>query len=287
MILCCWSGDWWGGGKGRGLCHTEVKGQEEQTAALTFRDTETVQQTGVGVNVFLWRQKRKRRRSRREAAQKKQFVSWTQIFVVSYRRGKKLLNGSKTSSLCFDLKDLIINGDFKLTEHFQVETNPLWGLKVWVLRSKMKVTDPPELGQKQVDLQGAADLTWTRRIRQNLHAWDPRQLHLEVALAVQEQISGGQSSTQTGLTGEQTGFCQFSPLRPMVHQKSRQVSGVICNGSECPRRRGWTRPLPLAWPDKAEPQGPKTDLWLLDRRQVIVSDLSVVPKVTPKVPPVR
>lgn len=31
----------------------------------------------------------------------------------------------------------------------------------------------------------------------------------------------------------------------------------------------------------------ETDLWLLDRRHVIVSDFSVVPKVTPKVPPLR
>lgn len=93
----------------------------------------------------------------------------------------------------------------------------------------MKVTDPPELGQKQVDLQGAADLTWTRRIRQNLHAGDPRQLHLEVALAVQEQISGGQSSTQTGLTGEQTCFCQFSPLRTMVNQKIPAPPGFLCH----------------------------------------------------------
>lgn len=45
------------------------------------------------------------------------------------------------------------------------------------------------------------DLTsWTRPVRQNLHAGDPRQLHLEVTLAVQEQISGVQRSTQTGLT---------------------------------------------------------------------------------------
>lgn len=52
----------------------------------------------------------------------------------------------------------------------------------------------------QVDLQGAADLTsWTRPVRQNLHAGDPRQLHLEVALAVQEEISAGQSSTQNWL----------------------------------------------------------------------------------------
>lgn len=56
----------------------------------------------------------------------------------------------------------------------------------------------------QVDLQGAADLTsWTRPVRQNLHAGDPRQLHLEVALAVQEEISAGQSSTQTG-------YCLFA-----------------------------------------------------------------------------
>lgn len=62
----------------------------------------------------------------------------------------------------------------------------------------------------QVGLQGAADLTsWTRPVRQNLHAGDPRQLHLEVTLAIQEQISGGQSSTQTGLTGAQTGYCLF------------------------------------------------------------------------------
>lgn len=46
-------------------------------------------------------------------------------------------------------------------------------------------------------LQGAADLTWTRPVRQDLHAGDARQLHLKVALAVQEQIPGGQSSTQT------------------------------------------------------------------------------------------
>lgn len=61
---------------------------------------------------------------------------------------------------------------------------------------------------KQIDLQGAPDLTsWTRPVRQNLHAGDPRQLHLEVTLAVQEQISGGESSALTGVTGAPTGCC--------------------------------------------------------------------------------
>lgn len=71
----------------------------------------------------------------------------------------------------------------------------------------------------QVGLQGAADLTsWTRPVRQNLHAGHPRQLHLEVTLSVQEQISGGQNSTQTGLTGAQTGYSFHisSNQRPLV-----------------------------------------------------------------------
>lgn len=128
----------------------------------------TVQQTGVRVNVTLWRQKK---RSSPEAAQKKQFVSAQNQqqsrdpdirLLVSYRGGKKLLTDSS-----FTLFTLI------LTETSDVSSQR------------------PE----PRDLRGCcgtagSDLTsWTRPVRQDLHAGDARQLHLEVALAVQEQIS--------------------------------------------------------------------------------------------------
>lgn len=60
-------------GKVEGIEWRQQAAQHQSEPKLTFRDTVTVQQTGVRVNVILWAQKKKK--SRVKAAQEKQFVS--------------------------------------------------------------------------------------------------------------------------------------------------------------------------------------------------------------------
>lgn len=131
--------------------------------ALTFRDTVTVQQTGVSVNVILWAEEKKRRATRAEAAQEKQFVSV---------RWEKKQTGSGVN------QDSAGQWIIKSTRETQERRDRDVSLHLLYDRKENQELDWESL------------TSWTRPVGQNLHAGDPRQLHLEVAFTVQEQIPG-------------------------------------------------------------------------------------------------
>lgn len=139
---------------------------DDARAKLTFRDIVTVQQTGVRVNVILWAQKKKK--SRVKAAQEKSFVS-VRLEQKKYKTAvnrdiSQSVSGSSSEELPVRWDVLVQQKNKQRVGFFVTET----------LTAVQNLYWNKELGNEMSGGFYLSLTSWTRPVRQNLHAGDPR-----------------------------------------------------------------------------------------------------------------